>query len=121
MGQRQCGSPLGKQSFMSDDRQLGTNLRLPIPKDSLCPVYIEMMYSPDGPNATGESRVFMLSKGSGFFYRVDGQLFLVTARHNFSGKHWENDEFLRRWYPVAPTHVAIGLRSASPKAVEGTG
>jgi hypothetical protein len=104
---------------MSDESQPTTSLTLPFPGDSLCPVYIEMMYSPDGPDATAESRFIMLAKGTGFFYRVDGQLFLVTARHNFSGKHWENNEFLRRWYPVAPTHVAIGLRSARPIATDG--
>lgn len=103
---------------MTDTGQPDSMLQLSLPFDSLCPVYIEMMYSPDGPDASSESRFIMLARGTGFFYRVDGQIFLVTARHNFSGKHWENNEWLRNWYKVAPTHVAIGLRSASAESVQ---
>jgi hypothetical protein len=91
------------------------------PPESLRAVYVEMLYSPDGREATKDSDLFMLAKGTGFFYRVDGQIYLVTARHNFSGKHWETDEYLRSTYRVAPTHVAVGFRATTPTQVYKTG
>lgn len=90
-------------------------------RESLRPVYIEMMYCPEGRDATPESEVIMMAKGTGFFYRVDDRLFLVTARHNFSGKHWENGKFLNKNYSAAPTHVAVGFRSQSPTKFNSTG
>jgi Trypsin-like peptidase domain len=98
--------------------------RLPIgmfPPESLRAVYIEMVYSPDGRGASKDSDLFVLAKGTGFFYRVDGQIYLVTARHNFSGKHWETGEYLRSTYRVAPTHVAVGFRATEPTQVYTTG
>jgi hypothetical protein len=92
-----------------------------LPPESLRPVYIEMMYSPDGPNTTSDSEFFLLAKGTGFFYKVDGQRFLVSARHNYTGKHWETDEFLHSSYRVSPTHVAVGFRASQPKASNGSG
>jgi hypothetical protein len=83
-----------------------------LPRESLRPVYIEMMYSPDGPNATEVSDIFLLAKGTGFFYNVDGQYHLVTARHNFSGKHWETNEFLHTKYAAAQLTLLWG--SAPP-------
>jgi hypothetical protein len=102
----------------TDNSQLHLSM---LPRESLRPVYIEMMYSPDGPNATEVSDIFLLAKGTGFFYNVDGQYHLVTARHNFSGKHWETNEFLHTKYAAAPTHVAVGFRASRPTAVYQTG
>lgn len=98
--------------------------QLPIamfPPESLRTAYIEMLYSPDGRKATKDSDLFMLARGTGFLYRVDGQLNLVTARHNFSGRHWETDEYLRDTYRVAPTHVGVSFRASTPTHVYTTG
>ncbi|SPM33096.1 hypothetical protein MRAB57_899 [Mycobacterium rhizamassiliense] len=65
--------------------------------------------------------MFLLAKGTGFLYRIAGQIYLVTARHNFSGRHWETNEFLRNNYRVSPTHVAVGFRATTPTAVYQTG
>ncbi|WP_324738842.1 hypothetical protein P6281_10135 [Mycobacterium sp. 5-140-3-2] len=91
------------------------------PPESLRVVYIEMLYSPDGRKATKDSDLFTLARGTGFLYRVDEQIYLVTARHNFSGKHWETDEYLHSAYPVAPTHVAVSFRATTPTQVYKTG
>jgi hypothetical protein len=85
-----------------------------IPVESFRQVYIELMFSPDGPDATRESKIILLAKASGFLYKVGDQMFLVTARHCFAGKHWESDRWLSNNYHVEPTHVAIGFRSAMP-------
>ena len=85
-----------------------------IPDESFRSVYIEMMFCPKGRDATANDTMTLLAKGSGFFYRVDGQIFLITARHNFSGKHWETNDYLHKRYPVAPTHVCVGFRSTPP-------
>lgn len=75
---------------------------------------MELMYSPDGPEATADSAINLLAKASGFFYKVGEQMYLVTARHCFTGQHWESDQWLSKTYTVAPTHVAVGFRSAVP-------
>jgi hypothetical protein len=85
-----------------------------LPVETLRQVYIELMFCPDGASATAKGRVILLAKASAFLYKVDGQMFLVTARHNFSGKHWETDEYLSQAYPAEPTHVAVAFRSAPP-------
>jgi hypothetical protein len=50
-----------------------------------------------------------MGDGSGFFYRLDGQTYLVTARHCFSGKNTETGEYIGR-YATNPTHVRIRFR-----------
>jgi hypothetical protein len=63
---------VGFSSMETIDSQLPLGL---FPPESLRPVYIEMVYSPDGRNAIRDSDLFMLAKGTGFFYRVDGQIY----------------------------------------------
>jgi hypothetical protein len=86
-----------------------------LPREPLRAVYIEMVYGEKGPHTTSDDKVTLLAKGTGFFYRVDGQVYLVTARHNLSGKHWETNQFLHTTYSVAPTHVVVAFRAAPPK------
>ncbi|KKF01467.1 trypsin-like peptidase domain-containing protein [Mycolicibacterium obuense] len=94
----------------------GTSIKLSaeIPVESFREVYMELMYSPDGPDATADSTMKLLAKASGFFYEVNEQQYLVSARHCFTGQHWESGKWLSNTYTVAPTHVAIGFRSAVP-------
>jgi len=56
-----------------------------------------------------------MSDGSGFFYRLDGQTYLLTARHCFSAKHMETGEYLGS-YSTEPTHVRVCLRKKPPSA-----
>lgn len=99
---------------MTDMPEVPINLQAGIPVESFREVYMELLYSPDGPDATAGSAINLLAKASGFFYEVNEQQYLVTARHCFTGQHWETDEWLSKSYTVAPTHVAIGFRSAMP-------
>lgn len=53
--------------------------------------------------------------GTGFFYRVDGQDFLVTARHILSARTWRENAW-RSDHQVAPNYIRIGVRG---KTVDG--
>lgn len=48
--------------------------------------------------------------GSAFFYRLDDQLFIVTARHCFSARSWETGQFMPGSGSVEPTHVELSIR-----------
>jgi hypothetical protein len=99
---------------MADDVSGTITLSGEIPVESFRQVYIELMFSPDGPDATRDSKIILLAKASGFFYKVGDQLFLVTARHCFAGQHWETGRWLSKNHLVPPTHVAVGFRSTMP-------
>ncbi|KWX20552.1 hypothetical protein AFM11_29555 [Mycolicibacterium wolinskyi] len=88
-------------------------LNVQIPKESIRSLFLEMVYVGDGDDVT-PAPVTTLATGTGFFCRVDGSDFLVTARHNLSGRHWETKEYLSKGHPVAPTHIRIGLRATPP-------
>jgi hypothetical protein len=66
--------------------------------------HIEMVWSPLGAEATNAKDCRGLADGSAFVYQMDGQLFLVTARHNLTGKHWQTNEYIGS-RPVSPTHL----------------
>jgi hypothetical protein len=51
--------------------------------------------------------------GSGFFYRVDGRDYLVSARHIFSNRSREMNEFLNS-PSVEPTYVRVRFRDRPP-------
>lgn len=75
-------------------------------------LFLEMVYTPDdGPES-------VMATGTGFFYRIAGRTFLVTARHNLSGRHWETNA-LSQSYPVEPTHLRIHYRSKPPAGSPG--
>jgi hypothetical protein len=63
-----------------------------IPNESFRSVFLEMIYRGDGP----EPPATVIARGTGFFYRVDGTDFLVTARHNFTG-----------WTPSGANHCRL--------------
>jgi hypothetical protein len=48
--------------------------------------------------------------GSAFFYRLDGKLYLLTARHCFSARNWETGDYLPGSHNVEPTHLEIWIR-----------
>ena len=87
------------------------NPKVAIPLPSFATVYLEMAYSPHGAAATKDDQPWnVVANGTGFFYRAaDGQVFILTARHNLTGKHWETGEFLSK--SVSPTHLRVLLRN----------
>jgi hypothetical protein len=79
----------------------------PIPKEYFYPVLINVLYH------QGRLTDDLLTKepwypGTGFFYRIAGQNFLVTARHILSAHTWRENK--PRDHPVLPTHVRISVR-----------
>jgi hypothetical protein len=86
--------------------------KLLIPRDAMRTVFLEMIFSPKGPDAeiTDEDAVIR-GKGTGFLYRDRGKVFVITARHNLTGRNWETNEFMNQdGYPVEPTHIRITMR-----------
>lgn len=84
-------------------------------RESLRTVYIEMVYSHDGPMATKNSELRELATGTAFYYHLDGANYLITARHNVTGRHWETGEYMGT-HPLAPTHLR--LTSLAPPPTE---
>lgn len=87
-----------------------TNTRLP--NESFRSVLLELLFCAEGASADTDAlkAAKLIGTGSGFFYRVDGNYFLVTAGHVLSLRHWETNEFLNKQHPVGPTHIRIGFR-----------
>ena len=57
-----------------------------------------------------------LANGIAFYYLVDDLDFLVSARHNFVGKHWQTSGWLSTNHPgVEPTHVRVRIREKPPE------
>ncbi|WP_236971439.1 trypsin-like peptidase domain-containing protein [Mycobacterium haemophilum] len=75
-----------------------------------------MIFNPSGgePVSSDDGGLKVLATGTGFFYRVDGHDFILTARHNVTGHHWETNEFLCSDYSVEPTHLRLALRGSPP-------
>ncbi|MDC8973992.1 trypsin-like peptidase domain-containing protein [Mycobacterium marinum] len=92
------------------------SFRIEVPAESFRTVFLEMIFSPSGgePVSSDDERLKTLAIGTGFFYRVDGRDFILTARHNITGRHWETNEFLCKDYPVQPTHLRLALRGSPP-------
>lgn len=74
---------------------------------------IELVYSHDGPDANVDSEFKGQAWGSAFLYKIDGNLFIVTARHNVTGRHWQTGGWLGR-FATAPTHMRFGLLPKPP-------
>lgn len=79
-----------------------------VPVESARGVRIEMVYSPDGPTATADSEYHGMAWGSAFMYEVDGTNYLVTARHNLTGRHWRTGGYLGK-LATEPTHLRVVL------------
>jgi hypothetical protein len=54
----------------------------------------------------------------GFFYRVDGVDYLITARHNFTGRHWQTNQLMYTAHAVDPTHVRVRVRERLLETLE---
>lgn len=76
-------------------------------------IFLRMVFSPLGPDATADDPVQVLAHGSAFVYESDGQTYLVTARHNLTGRHWQTEAYLGA-YEVSPTHLEITLLRKPP-------
>src|SRR6478736_9347696 len=88
---------------------------LNIPRDSLRTVFLEMIFSPSGPDAPVDDKYAVVrGTGTGFLYRDQGKTFIITARHNLTGRNWETNEFINQDYPVEPTHIRFTLRGRHP-------
>ncbi len=76
---------------------------------------VEMVYCLDGPVVDAEQAKNRrsLAYGSAFIFELAGQQFLVTARHNVTGRHWQTGEFLGG-YSMSPTHILINLLAKPP-------
>jgi hypothetical protein len=60
---------------------------LNIPRDSLRTVFLEMIFSPNGPDAQIDDKYAVVrGTGTGFLYREQGKTFIITARHNLTGR-----------------------------------
>ncbi|MEE6167673.1 MULTISPECIES: trypsin-like peptidase domain-containing protein [unclassified Mycolicibacterium] len=79
-----------------------------VPAESARGVRIEMVFSADGSTATAQSQFKGMAWGSAFVYEVDGQNYIVTARHNFTGRHWRTGGYLGK-IPTEPTHIRYAL------------
>lgn len=90
-----------------------TKNQFQLPKESARSIQVEMVYSPDGGNATTESVYTGLSWGSSFLYELDRQVYIVTARHNVTGKHWQTGEWLTS-RSSAPTHLKVAFLPKPP-------
>lgn len=88
----------------------GTNLDI----ESFRSVRIEMMFCPNGRGTQSTSECTTMAYGSAFVYRLDGNDYLVTARHNLTGRHWQTNDPLSSRYPVNPTHLRVMLFAAPP-------
>lgn len=77
-------------------------------------IQLRMLFSPSGPDAEADDKDFqLLAHGSAFVYETEGQTYLVTARHNLTGRHWQTNAFLGD-YEVSPTHLQIVLLAKPP-------
>jgi hypothetical protein len=83
--------------------------------DSLRTVFLEMIFSPSGPDAKIDDKYAVVrGTGTGFLYQDQGKTFIVTARHNLTGRNWETNEFINQDYAVEPTHIRFTLRARNP-------
>ncbi|MGB3332454.1 MAG: trypsin-like peptidase domain-containing protein [Mycobacterium sp.] len=71
---------------------------------------LEMVYSPDGPDtdALSEEKLRGLAYGSAFLYKTAERTYLVTARHNLTGRHPDTNDWLGE-YSLSPTHLRVTI------------
>ena len=66
----------------------------------------------NGDSVREDVRVVM--RGTGFFYRIEGAPFLVTARHMFTTRAWRTNSWMPHpVHAVTPTAMRIHLRVAT--------
>lgn len=89
------------------------DLRLDV--ESFRSVRIEMMYCKNGRDTQSTNECIGIAYGSAFLYRLDGSDYLVTARHNLTGRHWQTDEFLSDSCRSEPTHLRVMFFASPPE------
>lgn len=100
---------------MQPDAGAAVHLNIQISQESVRSLPIKMYFFPGGREIKDSKTLKTgspMGDGTAFLYRYDGKVYLVTAGHNFSGRHAEDDSFGS--HAVGPTHVRIGLRCPPP-------
>lgn len=83
--------------------------------ESFRSVRIEMVFSPHGRDTQTLSQCKTMAHGTAFVYRLDGRDYLVTARHNLTGRHWQTNESISSSFNINPTHLRVTLFAAPPE------
>ncbi|WCS20135.1 serine protease [Mycobacterium marinum] len=85
--------------------------------ESFRSVRIEMVYCQEGPDTDCNTvqDCIEMAHGSAFIYRLEGKNYLVTARHNVTGRHWQTNELLSDKFTVNPTHLRVAFFTAPPE------
>lgn len=73
-----------------------------VQRESMATLYIEMAYDET-----------VLASGTGFVYESGGNLFLITARHCLSGRHWESNRPIADEPTIEPNTVNVYHRSGT--------
>ncbi len=92
-------------------------MELKIPVEQFRSLAIKMYYFGGRDLPTDEdalNEITPAGTGSAFFYRFEGKLYIVTARHCFSARNWETGDYLPGSHSVEPTHLALLLRRRPP-------
>jgi hypothetical protein len=87
------------------------DLKIQMPNEYFHTVLIDVFHEFEEPGddiLTREPWYF----GTGFFFRIDEQDFLVTARHIVAARSWRENKW--RDFEYAPTHIRISLRAQVP-------
>lgn len=85
--------------------------------ESFRSVHIDMAHCEHGPDTdtkTGQD-CHGMADGSAFIYRLDGTEYLLTARHNLTGRHWQTNKFLSENYQTNPTHLRVAYFANPPE------
>ena len=90
-------------------------VEIELPAESVRSVRIGMYFIPAVSEFTEEAfeQTEPMAVATAFYYKLDGKVFLVTARHNFTGRHHETGAYLGT-YSTGPTHVHLAFREAQP-------
>jgi hypothetical protein len=108
--------------MMTDGNAEVPAVQIELPREQLRSVRLGMHFVPDGREFTLEEfeQRTPMAYATGFYYKLDGLMFLVTARHNLTGRNNETGEFLSE-YSTGPTHLHIVLREEQPPGGWGVG
>lgn len=90
-------------------------VHLRIPREQMRSVRLGMYFVPDVAEFSRDAfeSTPPMAYGTGFYYKVDGKMFLVTARHNCTGRDNDTNAFLGE-YSTGPTHLHVVFREAQP-------
>ena len=97
---------------MSTSSEPGSQKPVFIPAEHMRSVPIQMYWFKSGPEIPDKAELYTtepIGRGTAFLYRLDGQNFMVTARHCLSGRHSETGKYLAG-YSTNPSHMRFMLR-----------